>query len=556
MDITSLVETIGNNIVQFQPTIQGVVSAVLTTLFLRKNTNISEFEKMKAGKYSEALDDLLENGKITYFELYKCQNFLKIAKIADEYHQEKQEEESKFFDFDWFMRFFDTAGNVSSEKMQRLWAKILSNEIENVGSFSLRAIETLKNMNQHEASLFQQMAHFVLTDSSGIKFLLSTDNDLGVNVNEKYGLTKADIITLEECGILNSLRNDNRISLDSNPYDPINGTLYPVFPALLQEDKEQEKTEPMPCLIYFAGSYQKKEEFEKTADFQGFDDSGKSYIVRVRKAKCYQQALSELYQVFVYNKICWTTVNTGYLDRFYEVYTDGDTDANSLKIDFGSYEEDIQNDMLLLWNVEKFTFQCRKFMVPCIDEKYYEHELDLKNYDLDSGYMLGINEDVLKVRHEKDKIIMTSLKESFRDWEAYRFIGKIDTSSHGYTYEMLSNSRKSSFFQNYRERQESSLGSRTELFWMVQSFEHNGSVELEKCEVLETPPDSCLEGDMNPFLGNTVFPMETRKTLALYFTRKGQKKNFCEDMVRFFVSQIQLSVCEYKCVGILQDKGV
>ena len=36
-------------------------------------------------------------------------------------------------------------------------------------------------------------------------------------------------------------------------YDPINGTLYPVFPALLQEDKEQEKTEPMHCLIYFAG---------------------------------------------------------------------------------------------------------------------------------------------------------------------------------------------------------------------------------------------------------------------------------------------------------------
>ncbi len=36
MDITSLVETIGNNIVQFQPTIQGVVSAVLTTLFCVK----------------------------------------------------------------------------------------------------------------------------------------------------------------------------------------------------------------------------------------------------------------------------------------------------------------------------------------------------------------------------------------------------------------------------------------------------------------------------------------------------------------------------------------
>lgn len=98
----------------------------------------------------------------------------------------------------------------------------------------------------------------------------------------------------------------------------------------------------------------------------------------MHKAKCYQQALSELYQVFVYNKICWTTVNTGYLDRFYEIDTDGETDINSLKIEFGSYGEDIKNDMLLLWNIEKFTFQCRKFMVPCMDEKYYEHELDLK----------------------------------------------------------------------------------------------------------------------------------------------------------------------------------
>ena len=40
----------------------------------------------------------------------------------------------------------------------------------------------------------------------------------------------------------------------------------------------------------------------------------------------------------------------------------------------------------------------------------------------------------------------------------------------------------------------------------VQSFEHNVYVELEKCEGLETPPESCLEGDMNPFLGNSYNP--------------------------------------------------
>ncbi len=45
---------------------------------------------------------------------------------------------------------------------------------------------------------------------------------------------------------------------------------------------------------------------------------------------------------------------------------------------------------------------------------------------------------------------------------------------------------------------------------MVQSFEHNVYVELEKCEVLETPPESCLEGDMNHF-GNTVFRWRQEK---------------------------------------------
>ncbi len=87
-------------------------------------------------------------------------------------------------------------------------------------------------------------------------------------------------------------------------------------------------------------------------------------------------------------------------------------------------------------------------------------------------------------------------------------------------------------------------------------FENNFYVELEKCEVLGMSPNSCLEGDMNPFLGSTIFPMETRKILHCILDERDRKNNFCEDMVRFFVSQIQLSVCEYKCVGILQDKGV
>ena len=118
---------------------------------------------------------------------------------------------------------------------------------------------------------------------------------------------------------------------------------------------------------------------------------------------------------------------------------------------------------------------------------------------------------------KKDKIIMTSLKESFRDWEAYRFIGKIDTSSHGYTYEMLGNSRKKQFFSKLQRTAGKFPWRRTELFWMVQSFEHNGSVELEKCEVLETPPESCLEGGYESIFGKYHFPDGDKKNSGIVF---------------------------------------
>ena len=162
---------------------------------------------------------MLQNGKMTYFELYKCRKFLNVARIADEEKRKKQTKETsdKMFDFDWFMRFFDAAGNVSNADLQNLWAKVLSGEIDNIGSFSLRTIETLKNMNQYEATLLQIVAHLVLTEPDGSKFILSTAGDLGQDINEKYGLKKPDLNILEECGILNSLSSGNRISLDSNP---------------------------------------------------------------------------------------------------------------------------------------------------------------------------------------------------------------------------------------------------------------------------------------------------------------------------------------------------
>ena len=51
-------------------------------------------------------------------------------------------------------------------------------------------------------------------------------------------------------------------------YDPINGTLYPVVPVLVQEDKEQEKTEPSPALSILQAVIRRKKNLRKPQIFR------------------------------------------------------------------------------------------------------------------------------------------------------------------------------------------------------------------------------------------------------------------------------------------------
>ena len=110
--------------------IPEVVGGFITAMFLRGNTRRKEFEKIKMGKVQEAVDDLVKNHELTLTELVKCNNLLKIAKLADrEYKNRDSKQETNTnseFDFDWFLRFFEGAGNISNEDMQLIWARILA----------------------------------------------------------------------------------------------------------------------------------------------------------------------------------------------------------------------------------------------------------------------------------------------------------------------------------------------------------------------------------------------------------------------------------------------
>lgn len=193
--------------------VSSVVGGLFTTIFLRRNISVAEFEKIKNGQFKEVADSLLKAGKMTYVEYYQASNFLEVAKKADKYYSEIHHDNNNAnYDFDWFVRFYEAVGNISDEVMQDLWAKLLAGEVAEPSSFSLKTIDVLRNLSKQDAELFSLIcSHSVMT--RGQNFLPHYDTYL-----EKHNIYYTDIMKLNEQGLI---FNDGTIgfsmSIGQNP---------------------------------------------------------------------------------------------------------------------------------------------------------------------------------------------------------------------------------------------------------------------------------------------------------------------------------------------------
>lgn len=120
-------------------------------------------------------------------------------KINYDYEKISKEEISE----DWALRFFDISKNIRDEEMKNLWSFILADEIIEPGNYSLRTLETLKNMNKKDAELFTKICNMALGT-----IIPQSDEMLS-----KFGIKFADIVYLQE---LNLIQRDMSISVEAN----------------------------------------------------------------------------------------------------------------------------------------------------------------------------------------------------------------------------------------------------------------------------------------------------------------------------------------------------
>lgn len=128
-----------------------------------------------------------------------CERVLMLA--ANEVQQSENVSDEPL-DEDWLTRFFDIVGDVSSEDMQLVWSKILAGEIEQPGKFSLRTLETIRNVSKSEAEMFQKVVPLVMKSGTGseTRYFIFSNAD----ILEKYGVSYNILLQLRECGLLSA----------------------------------------------------------------------------------------------------------------------------------------------------------------------------------------------------------------------------------------------------------------------------------------------------------------------------------------------------------------
>jgi hypothetical protein len=88
---------------------------------------------------------------------------------------------------DWIATFFDSCKDVSDEKMQLLWAKVLTGEIIQSRSFSQKTLQTIRILDSHESEVIQILSTFLITINNH-PYLLDPEIYQDIHSKEHKGL--------------------------------------------------------------------------------------------------------------------------------------------------------------------------------------------------------------------------------------------------------------------------------------------------------------------------------------------------------------------------------
>jgi hypothetical protein len=110
----------------------------------------------------------------------------------------QQDPNHEDFDEDWLIQFMNHAEDVGDSEMQKIWAKVLSGEYNAKGSFSNRALHTIKLLRKADAELITRFCSFV----SILNHDLYAAIHIRPNRLQAFGVTDMTVGQLKDLGII------------------------------------------------------------------------------------------------------------------------------------------------------------------------------------------------------------------------------------------------------------------------------------------------------------------------------------------------------------------
>lgn len=196
--LTKLVETVSEGL--------GVVGNDIFKFDAKKIKRIgeaeAEVEKRKIISNAEAKNeaqDILQRANNRFIlEQYTKQTNLENIVFKSQGLLKGQSVDDNPVDKDWISRFLGIAQDVSREDMQNILARILADEVKQPTTYSLRTLETVKNLTSKDLVAFKK---FVALSLSGSSFAII--KNMRRETLEKYDLAFNDYIELTDIGLFN-----------------------------------------------------------------------------------------------------------------------------------------------------------------------------------------------------------------------------------------------------------------------------------------------------------------------------------------------------------------
>ena len=377
--------------------------------------------------------------------------------------------------------------------------------------------------------------------------------------------------------------------VDRAQYDITNGTWLPLLKGDEKPwtDRKMTTDAERPFSIdrvFYTGDGEGLDQIPETELLQGTVQTRTGSFpakFQLVPAQRYLEQMERMYCLFRANGLRWTTLNCGYLLRFFDVQVVELESANSkdeildYTVSFGDFEARLLKNRFPVWNVRELRYNSEQFVVPVIDSKHYEHSFPAEDFGTEHGYLLDVNEDILSLRHTEDDITIITAKETFQKWIAYQVIHMPAVTGRAFELPVLHNAPKDSFVARYMTSSEAGLQSKLEMQRQVEQYDLLGFLKLKNVTLIHDTVDPFDDTHMsmmnvateesrdlsylklhhlNWFIQDDWVNRAEQKVLLFRFV--SLKPHFLQyDLLCFVISQLQRQFYEYRCEAVLELGG-